>query len=212
MTQQTDYPVEFQKYATQYNNRIEVIGAPIYDTVQYPAAGVVRLAFFTAVRATIDLSNMRTAGQLAPPYAFLIRAIRVIYKQRPESLNVIAAPNVYLGAGSNIELLGDNGVLTLTIGSKVYGEFPLWAIPAGGGAYGQIATYNVLAAGAGVDAAGNGYPFAKNVLTLSKPIFINPELHFRVDLEWPGVALPPVVTRNVMICVALDGDLVRPVQ
>lgn len=207
---QMDYPVEFQRYATQYENRIEVIGAPLYDTMLYTSNVTVRLAFFTVVKATIDLSNMRTAGQLAPPYAFLIRALRVLYKQRPESLNLAGAPAAYLGAIGNILLLGDNGVLTLTVGSKVYGEFPLWAIPAGGGAFGQIAVSNILIGGAAVDAGGNGYPHAKNILTLPKPIFIDPELHFSVTLEWPAGAV--VLTRNVNICVALDGDLVRPVQ
>lgn len=203
-----DFPPEFQKYNTQYPDN-ELIGWVWYDTLLYTSAATVALTFFNAVRATIDLSNMEAAGQLAAPKAFLIRAIRFYVKQRPESVATTAATNPQTGATDNIALLINTGVLTLTIGSKQYAQFPLWALPSGGGPFGFLSVNNILVGGAMADGATNGFPDSRNAYTLTKPLFVAPQINFNVVITWPAAL---TLTRNLTITVALDGDLSRPVQ
>jgi hypothetical protein len=203
-----DYPKAYKNYNTQYPDA-ETIGWIWYDTVLYTSAATLALTLFNAVRATPDLSNMEVAGQLAAPKAFLVRAIRFYVKQRPESTATAAAGAAQTGAISNIALLCNTGFLSLIIGAKEYGQFPLWTLQSGGGAYGGLTVNNVLIAGGAADAGNNGFPDSRNILTLTKPLFIAPQINFQVNLTWPAAL---TLTRNTNITVALDGDLIRPVQ
>lgn len=202
------YPSSYLKYSTQFP-KSEVVNAALWDTVAYAQAGQLQLTYFTAMRATVDLSNMEVAGQLPYPKAFLIRAIKLHLKQRPESVNQVAAANIQPGAINNLAGMLNTGILQLTIGSKTYGPFPLWALAAGNGAFGQIQVSNVLIGGAYADGAGIGYPHVKNAYTLSVPLFIEPQMNFRVDLFW-GAAF--AIIRATNLTVAFEGDLFRAVQ
>ena len=77
-------------------------------------------------------------------------------------------------------------------------------ITSGGGAFGMTAASVI----SGYSTAGTPDPRA--VYTLAKPLFIAPQISFKVDLQWP-TALTLVQT-PVFLYVALDGDLLRPVQ
>lgn len=202
-------PRQYTKYNTQFEGQLETIGGVLYDTVTYTSAATVALRLFNIVRATQDLSNMLAAGQLAYPTSFLIRAIRLFVKQRPESIATAAAAAAQGGALDNIAQLLNTGVLTLQIGSKPYFQYPLWAIPAGGGVYGQLAVNDILVGGSLADYGNVGYPDSKNGLTLTKPVLIAPQINFFVDLFWPAAI---TLTRNVNITVLFDGDLTRQVQ
>lgn len=202
------YPSAYLKYSTQFP-KSEVINGALWDTVQYAQAGQLQLTFFTATRATVDLSNMEINGQLAYPKAFLIRAIKLYLKQRPESVNQTAPAAIQTGAINNVAGILNGGALQLTIGSKTYGPFPLWALQSGGGAFGGLAVNGTLAAGDYADAGGFGWPVSKNAYTLSVPLFIEPQMNFRVDLYW-GVVF--AITRATNLTVAFEGDLFRPVQ
>jgi hypothetical protein len=207
-----DYPAAFRRYNTQYPDA-EIVGWTLYDTLTYTSGTTVSLVFFNAVRATIDLSNMETAGQLAPPKAFLCRAISVYFKIRPESTAVPDAPDTQAGAVGNLVQLVNSGVLQLQVGNKIYAEYPLWALCSGGGPYGVLAVVDIGAgqtiAGGEVDFGTLGVPDAKNLLTLPKPLFIAPGINFQATITWPTAL---TLTRNLPIQVALDGEIIRPVQ
>jgi hypothetical protein len=205
---QSGVPPQFQPYQTQYPAS-EIIGWQWWDTQQYPAAGSLALAFFGATQVTLDLSNMEVAGQLAAPKAFLIRGVGMYIKQRTESVNAVAAGNVQTGAFNNVTQIVNTGVLTLTIGSKIYNQIPLWMIPTPGGAFGILQVSNILVGGATASAGTNGWPHAKSFYTLTKPLLIAPQINFRVNLFWPALA---AITRATNISIILDGDLFRPVQ
>jgi len=207
-----DYPSAYRKYNTQYPDA-EVIGWVLYDTQTYTSGATTRLTFFNSVPVNTSLGNMETAGQLAPPKAFLVRAISAYFKVRPEAavIDTDALPTVLTGCVYNLLQLTEYGVLQLEIGNKIYSEYPLWACCSGGGVTGVLSTIiHPTSEGDGlIDYGTLGEPDARNLLTLPKPLFIAPGINFQVVLTWPTAL---TLTRDIDICVALDGEMIRPVQ
>lgn len=205
------YPAEYKQYDTQYQGAKEVIGWNWYDTVTYVSGTTVTLTLFTTARATLDLSNMEVTGQLAAPKAFFCRSIIWYLKQRPRSVARAAATAAQTGAIDNIAQLSNTGVLSITIGQKLYGQYPIWRLCSGGGAFGAFGAEGATAdPGAQSDWATLGIPDPRAVFTLAKPLFIAPQINFNVVLTWP-TAITLAATDTTM-SVVLDGDLIRPVQ
>jgi hypothetical protein len=201
------YPTEYKKYDTQYQGVKEAIGWMLWHKLLYTSAVTVNLQYFNAIPATLDLGNMQVAGQLSMPEAFFLRAIRVRFDGEPFATAAAAAGNIQTGRTDDIIQLAEHGVLQLTIGHKIYGQWPLHALPAGGGIVPMIGT----AAATVVQEANNGIADPRAVYSLSKPIFIAPQIHFQVDVLWP--AGPYTLTAgNINVLVMLDGDLIRPAQ
>lgn len=206
-------PNAYRIYDTQYPGVLETVGAVLYDTVTYTSGTTTVLQLFNATRSTIDLSNMEAAGQLPYPKSFLVRAIRFYVKQVPTSQDQAGDGVVQTGALNNIAQLINTGVFTLQIGAKPYFQYPLWAIPSGGGVFGALGLTNIAAGtpivGTLVDYGVVGLPDARAVLTLTKPILIGPQINFVGTIQWPT---PVTLTGSTNITVCLDGDLTRPVQ
>jgi hypothetical protein len=206
------YPKEYEAYNTQYGGQIESIGWKWWDTQTYVSGTTVQLTNFFNVRATQDLSDMEVAFQLAAPKAFLVRAIRFFVKTRPQIVTPAGVSGSALGAFDNVAQLINTGVMTLTIGNKTYDLEPLWCLTAGGGAFGSM----VMAGTGGgpvnnyADYAQNGIPDPRAVNTLSKPLFIGPQINFNARIDW--AAALTLQGGNVALCLLLDGDLLRPVQ
>jgi hypothetical protein len=206
-----DYPPEYEQYNSQYAGRKEAIGWKWWDTQTYVSGTTLSLVQWFNTRGTPDLSNMEIPFQLAAPKAFLVRAIRFFVKQRVRSVAKAAVTNPQTGAMDNIAQLINTGVFTLTIGSKVYNQEPLWCLTAGGGAYGVLALEGATAdPGAGADYAQNGIPDPRAVNSLAKPIFIAPQINFSAVVSWPAAIT--LAGTNTDITFLLDGDLIRPVQ
>lgn len=201
-------PKQYQDYNTQYAGAKEAIGWTWYDTVTYTSAATVNLQMFNAIRATLNLGNMEIAGQLAAPKAFFLRAIRFKVLGNPFVTTAAADNNAQDGKVMDNVQLTDNGILQLTIGQKIYGQWPTWMLPSGGGIVPTMQTGDIDVV---IQYANNGIPDPRAVYTLSKPLFIAPQINFRVDLLWPGGALT-LDAGNTLLQVGLDGDLIRPVQ
>ena len=205
------YPPEFWKYNSQYAGKLEWIGWRWLDTKTYVSSTTTLLSkFFGTVPATPDLGNMQVASQLAAPNAFMIRAVGLWLKQRPRAVTAVATANPQPGAVDNIAQLSNTGVAQLTIGSKVYGQWTLFQLTAGGGPYAMMTDAGAAAANLSIDWGMNGIPDPRAIYTLSKPIFIAPQINFNVDLTWPTA-----ITLNggdTSLEFFLDGDIVRPVQ
>lgn len=197
----------YAKYDTQFAGAKEKIGWMWWDTVTYTTAVTTALTLFTATRATLNLSNMEIAGQLASPKAFFLRAIRVKPIMSPFVTTAAADGNAQTGQVDDIRQLCETGVLQLTIGQKNYGQWPLWALPAGGGILPFFQTGDVDVV---VQFGNNGEVNPACVYTLSTPLFIAPQINFRVDLYWPAAVT--LDSGTCTIFVGLDGDLIRPVQ
>lgn len=204
------FPAAYEQYNTQYGGQIEAIGWKWWDTQDFVTASTVQLTGFFNVRATVDLSNMEVAFQLAAPKAFLVRAIRVYYKRRPQMQDSgAAAPTNFASEADDVAQIMNTGVMELTIGNKIYSQEPLWALTAGGGP-------NITWSQAGAEAANitanygqAGIPDPRAVNTMSKPLFIAPQINFSARMFWPAV-LTVSATTSITLC--LDGDLLRPVQ
>lgn len=204
---QFQFPPEYEAYNTQYPGAKEVIGWTFYDTVTYTSTTDVALKFFDTIRANTSLSNMEAAGSIASPQAFFIRAIGWRPVNRPRATVTSATANTQPGIFDDVVQLGNTGVFSLTIGQKLYGRYPMWRLPAGGGASGYSTSGDV---DVNTDYANNGIPDARNVFSLAQPIFLAPQINFKVELNW-ATALT-LAFGNTPLQVLLDGDLIRPVQ
>lgn len=202
-----DFPPEYERYNTQYGGQKEVIGHMWWDTVTYVSGTTTQLTFFNAVRATVDLSNMEVAGQLAAPKAFLLRAPRMFLKQRPEATVAAATGATQTGILDDVAQLMNTGVATFTIGNKQYGQWPLWLLLGGGGPGGMMQTGDIDVV---VQYANFGGPDNRVPYILSKPQFIAPQINFNVVVTWPAALTLALGDSN--LCFGLDGDLIRPVQ
>lgn len=204
-----DFPEEFQRYNTQYAGRKEWIGWRWWDTQTFTSGTTTELSRFFNVRATVDLSNMEVAFQLAAPKAFFWRATRLFFKRRPRTTSQAATANNQTGLIDDVQQLIQTGTFELTIGNKIYAQDPLWMITAGGGPAGFMVDAGATAANLVSDYAQNGIADPRAVDTKSKPLFIAPQINFSARIFWPATL---TLTTNTDITVALDGDLVRPVQ
>lgn len=202
----------YQQYSTVYPGPKEVIGWFWWDTQQFLSGVSLVLNYFGVIPATKDLGNMLQAGQFPAPYGFMIRAIRVHIKQQARIIARTASGQMAAGAVDNVQQLTNTGVLVFRTGSKDYGEHPLWMLPAGAGMYGILgADGNTADPGITVDWAINGVPDVRNAYTLGTPLFIPPLASFSIQITWPAPAIV-LAGGNTPITVALDGDLIRPIQ
>ena len=205
------YPPEFWKYNSQYAGKLEWIGWRWWDTKTYTSGTTTVLPnYFGTIPATLDIGNMQVAAQLAAPNAFMVRAVGWYLKQRPRAVTAVATANPQPGAIDNIAQLGNGGVAQLSIGNKVYGQWQLWQLTSGGGAYANGTQAGAAAANLFIDWATNGVPDPAAVYQLSKPIFLAPQINFKVDLSWPTAIT--LAGTNTDIQFFLDGDIIRPVQ
>jgi hypothetical protein len=206
-----NFPQEYEAYNTQYAGQLESIGWQWWDTQTYTSGTTVQLInYFATQRATVDLSNMEVAGQLAAPKAFLIRAIRFFVKNRPRTSSAAAAAGNQTGIFDDVAQLINTGVFTFTIGNKQYSMNPLWCLTAGGGAAGVLSTSVTGGAVNVTDYAQNGISDPRAVYTLSKPLFIPPQMNFNARVDW--AAALTLAAGNTALTFLLDGDLLRPVQ
>jgi hypothetical protein len=204
------YPKEYQDYNTQYKGQIESVGWKWWDTQTYVSGTTTLLQQWFNVRATQDLSNMEVAFQLSAPKAFLCRAIRFFIKQRPSIVTtsaIVSGGSSQVGALDNVAQLINTGVFTLTVGNKQYVVDPLWVLTAGAGAMGFL---GLTGAASMVDFGQNGIADPRAVNTLSKPLFIAPQINFTASVSWPAALT--LAGGNQSLCFLLDGDLLRPVQ
>jgi len=201
-------PPEYQRFSSIYGNEKEVLGWPLYDTVTYVSGTTLSLELFTQMRGNKSLSNMEAAGALPAPKSFLIRAPKFFLKQRPRSVAAAAATNPNTGATDNLIQLTNDGVFRLTVGSKEYGFVPLWQLCSGGGV---AAAMTQGGAGTGIiDYATLGIPDTRNVWSLSKPILIESQVNFKVELFWSAPLT--LAGGNLDLQVMLDGDMIRAIQ
>ena len=198
-------PDEWLSYVTQSAIGLEVIPAVLYDTVTYTDNVSTSLSFFTAVRATADLSNMTQPGMLPNPQSFLIQAISIFFKTTVNTDDSGAA-GAFPSQFNDIVLLSRTGILRLQIGQKRYGPWPIWRLPAATFAKGALAV-------AGAEAANLAHDYAQldgPIYSLFPNLMIAPLQNFEVTLEWP--AGPVDLTANVVTSVLLDGQLARAIQ
>jgi hypothetical protein len=202
------YPSQFSDYDTQYGGAKERIGWTWYHLLPY-AAATVQLTYFQVIPANLGLGNMKLAGQLGAPQAFFMRALRVKVYLYPTAITAVATATEQTGNLDDLCHLLYQGTLQLSILDKVYGQWPLWMLPAGGG---PAAVGVGSIAAAPIYMAENGIQDPRAVYSLSVPLFLAPQVTFKVDIFWNAAVAVVSLPANPLIGVFLDGDLIRPVQ
>lgn len=208
----SDFPQEYDDYNTQYKGRKETINWTLYDSVTYTSGTSTSLNFFNAIRASTSTGNMEVAGQLAAPKAFFLRAWRFYVKFRPR-VTLGTGPGVQTGVFDDLCQLINTGVLSFTVGSKLYCQFPLWVVTAGAGPNGTIvfvSSGNNNATNGVISYAQNGIADPRAVFSLSKPLFIQPQINFVANLSWSSALT--LASGDTELQLVMDGDIIRPVQ
>jgi hypothetical protein len=198
-------PQEWTDYVTQMGTGLEVIPHMLYDTATYTDNTTTSLPFFTTNRATADLSNMQTPGQLQNGQTFLAQAIS-IYCKTQVTTDDAGAAGAFASIFNDVVLLSNTGIMRMVIGEKRYGPWPLWRLPASTFTKGVLAT-------AGAEAANLVHDYGQldgPLYSLFPNLLISPLQQFNVTLEWPAGAVN--LTGNVVMEVLLDGQLARTIQ
>lgn len=200
-------PDAWSSYVTQVNLGLEVVPAHLYDTltIANAAGSTPQLNFFQQTNVNADISNMKLAGMLGNPEAFLIQNIRVFYKL-PANIIASAAAGPFTGTFNDEVLAANTAILTLTIGNKNYGPWPVWTLPAANFVKGSIASAGATAANTAVaygQLDGPLYPLFPNLM-------LSPLQPFICTMRWPSGS--PALSANLVTEVLFDGQLARSIQ
>ncbi len=203
-----DYkPHEYQDYVTEFPGVLEEISWSWWDTGTIVTATATALSLFTgAVPASLDLGNMLLDSVLPAPDAFLVENIRAFMRVRPEGTTAAASGAVQAGPLDDLVQVIQTTVATLTIGQKTYGQWPLWQLPAGGGALGLQTTGDIDLVFQG---GNNGVPDGRAPYALATPLLIMPQINFNVTLD---LAAAITLVNSALVTIVLDGRLLRAVQ
>ena len=203
------YPSQFEAYDTQFGGNKERIGWTWYHVLQYTSATTVQLTYFQVIPANLGVGNLKLAGMMGGNLAFFLRAIRFKPYLYPTAIAAVSTGTQQTGNLNDLCQFIYSGTLQLTIIDKIYGQWPLWMLPAGGGP---------ASAGVGTNSqapiyfAENGIQDPRAVYSLSVPLFLAPQVTFKVDIYWPTPVTTVSLPANPFLGVFLDGDLIRPVQ
>lgn len=201
-------PQEWTSYVTQSPVGLEIVPAMLYDTLTFTSASTQELIFFNQSNVKEDISNLKQPGMLPNPQSFLIQNARIYFKVRPSTSDSgAAAPTPFASLYDDLVQIVNTGLFKLTIGTKVYGPYPLWTLPASTFVKGVLSMAGAEAANitqnyAQVD--GPLYPLFPNLM-------IAPLQNFFVTLSWPTAAIT-LAAGNPPIEILLDGQLARAVQ
>jgi len=168
---------------------------PLYDTMQYPAAGVNALSFFqvpqgqalvAGVNKTAVHTNLTQAGQLGTPQQFDLFGFQC------------KLPVVTINA--DWDALIANGVFTFSFGqNRQWLTVPLAYVPAGISKDGYAAT---TVGATTIESHHNGQGLISNYLNFTvgnNPIRIHSNESFNVTLTWPTVIPTPTVAVNITV-------------
>jgi hypothetical protein len=199
-------PDAWSSYVTQVNLGLETVPSVLYDTLSYTSASTTNLNFFQQTNVALDISNMKQAGMLSNPEAFLIQNIRVFYRTTLSTADQGASAAAMAGLENDKVILANTGIAQLTIGNKQYGPWPIWMLPAAAGWMGTLAA-------AGAEAAGQvtGYgQLGGPLYPLFPNLMLSPLQAFRLTLQWPSGAV--TLSATMSIEVLFDGQLARSIQ
>lgn len=199
-------PQEWTSYVTQSPVGLEVVPAHLYDVLTYTDNTTRDLTFFQQTNVAESISNMKAAGMLPNPQSFLIQNIRVFFRTPITVVDSAASAASVVGSENDKVLLANTGIAKLEIGTKKYGPWPIWALPAstfwkgtgsmaGAEAANQTTLYGQL--------DGPLYPLFPNLM-------IAPLQNFALQLSWPQAAVD--LSGDMIIQVLFDGQLARAVQ
>lgn len=217
-------PNEWSNYVTQTNLGLEVVPSMLYSVKGYVSGSTTILTFFDSVSGSRpDLSNMQQPNMLPNPESFLIQNIRIFTWHQPQSnLTGIGDCSDLAAQMACVVELTKRGILSMKIGNKQYGPWPLWTLPAHNFVKGSMAATGTAAAGV----VANYGQVDGMLYSLFPNLMISPLQQFTVTLQWPGSPTDAIPGGPVSCCpegsppdetiipieILFDGQLARSIQ
>lgn len=184
--------VQISRYLAEFQGEPEIVKWPLYDYLNYPAAGATRFAFFATAGANLRQSNMQGNGQMPAPQIMVVESIQVVWLPDPtvtiaQTVNVLQA-----------------GAVEFTVSHKPYHQgAPLAFYPAGFGAAGVMTD-------TAAHIVSNGWPTRDAIYRLTPyAVAIPPNRFFTVEITFDAAI---AVAADSRIGTILSGYLVRPIQ
>ena len=206
--------------ATMIPDKPEIIFQPLFDRVQYPAAGVASLNFFSNVKGSTQTlnvggtststhikslrdTNMEQAGVMSSK-GFIAYGISMAYLPLSTGVTATAMVN-YM---DDVQKIIFGSYIEMKFIDKAYLQIPLTCIPSHMSFKGALATTsnNVNMIGAG--GLGNGIP--QQPFSFDPPYLIAPNETFSVTLTSDATALS--TSNPIDIQMMLWGYMLRPAQ
>lgn len=188
----------------------ELLTQPLYSTVAvaantaFPALSTFFQAVIGAAGVTQQQTNMTQAGILPAPQKFSVRALRLAVRNDANHTDLI-------------NLLYQTW-LRLYVSEKPYFLGPAFLLTAGGGPVGYAAEVGTVAVGDVIyNITANGSQDQRNIFALSRPIEIEQNEQFRLELTL-GTAFNTVAAGSrpagtgLTLVAILDGELSRGVS
>jgi hypothetical protein len=201
-------PDQWSQYITQFANSLEVVPAMLYSTKSYVSGVTTELTFFdTAAGSRLDLTNMKQPSQLPNPQSQLIQFIRSKYHTAVQSDDSgTGDATALVSVANDIVQITDGGVVSLTIGEKKYGPWPLWTLATGNFAQGLFAS--------GSDLLADYVQLGGQMYQLTPYLAILPLQNFVLKITWPAgpITLSTGAESEIPIEIVFDGQGSRAVQ
>lgn len=210
-------PGQFGRFRTQMREQPEDIWQPVYDRVNYPAAGSGELSFFsvpvggsaTLIRVGVAASinktrrdtNLEQQGVI-PTKAFKIHGFSLAYIPLQQA---VAAANT-ISIADDITRLAHGGFMEFRIVDKPYLYLPLHKIPGGLRVSGGMAT-TITASSIISPGTGTGAP--RDIYWIGVPLTLDPYQNFSVRFQFDGTV---TVTQTFDLQLFLEGYMRRPGQ
>src|SRR6185312_15316498 len=206
-------------YSVNVPGGMEKIYQPLYDILNYPAAGTAGLTFYQRTvgsgGTTLSDTNMAAQGALPQPQQFMIHAISVDWYPGTEAT---ALPVTY-GAGAANGAINDmvkvfryGGYAVFTIGTKQYLQLaPLSKLPSRTAFDFHAAASDTTTAGAGQQWRAQA-PYIRGPMFHVTPMLIPPMQNWNLQLVWPTLIPLGTSSSTTYIGVTLYGELYRAIQ
>lgn len=214
---------DLNQHRAALGNLQDVIYAPLFDSVGYPAAGSLQVTFFTspigqgtttapgaAGTKTLADTNLYSAGQLTKGNEFYMTGQEFMFYP---GLDAARSPVAFANAGDYLNDtmdVGKSGVVTLQVGSnrQYIQDGPLMLFPpnarlAVAAAYGYSNT-----AGTNTMAETNYAVWAGEPYEIT-PIYIEANQGFQEFVQWPALV---TVSATARLWSRMRGYLVRNAQ
>lgn len=211
-------PANFAKFRTQMREQPEDIWQPVYDRVNYPAAGSGELAFFsvplggsaTLIRAgaaaTVNKTrrdtNLEQQGVI-PTKAFQVHGFSLTLIPLQQAIAGAATPSIH----DDMTRILAGGFLEFRIVDKPYIYLPLHKIPATGTLRGSIATTATGTTMAGAGGSGTGAP--RDIYWIGVPLTLDPYQNFSARVQFDGTV---ALVQTFDLQLFLEGYMRRPGQ
>lgn len=191
---------------------------PLYDRVNYPAAGANELIFFstpvggsaTLIRAgfastvskTRRNTNMEQQGVI-PTKAFKLHGFSLTFIPLQQAVGAANTANIF----DDICRFAYGGLLEFRIVDKPYIFLPLYKIPATGVIRGSVATTATATTIIGGDGTGTGSP--RDIYWISVPLVLDPYQNFSARMQFDRTV---ALTQTFDVQLFLEGLMRRPGQ